>query len=267
MSRVQTYVVIVLWFAMGGYRARRAGFGTVPGVDGSRWRRAAAAATAAAVAAAAGVWLSSPSPSPVGEAFEVRVADGPGPARPTGVWAVGVVTDPTRAEALGSLLPAAWVSAVRGSVTASPSSGADGSVADAARQAAAAAGALAGAPVPGVPVVASGTSGSSGGLAYALAYLELATPGRLAPAPVAATGVVDADGEVSAVAGLGFKWAAARAAGAAVLLVPRGGDDGLAGQAADGPRVLEVSSVAEAVAALCVLGSDDALCTAAPPGG
>lgn len=112
-------------------------------------------------------------------------------------------------------------------------------------------------------IVEADMSGPSAGLAYTLAIADAATPGRLVdPAhPIAATGQIGAEGDVMAVGGYDAKFAAARRAGAELILAPPGVPGDVAAQHAD--LYVPVGSISEAVAALCRRGSDDAMCVEA----
>lgn len=119
----------------------------------------------------------------------------------------------------------------------------------------------AGASTAGVEVSADGVAGpgrvtgQSWELAAALAALDAATPGSLTgDLTIAATGTVAADGTVGPVTGIDTKLASAAAAGAAMLLAPGGNST------TSGPTLEVVETVSDAVAALCALGADDALC-------
>ncbi len=92
--------------------------------------------------------------------------------------------------------------------------------------------------------------GPSAGLAFALEMVDALTPGDLTGGLlVAATGVVDDAGRVSAVGGAAEKATAARRAGADLLLVPSA-NYREAVAAAPGLRVVAVDTFDEAVAAL-----------------
>lgn len=94
-----------------------------------------------------------------------------------------------------------------------------------------------------------GTEGPSAGLSFALAYLDSTLEGGLsAGRVVAASGTVDRSGEVGPVGGFPEKGEAARAAGAEIMLVGAGS---MHFSAPAGILSAEVSSVAEAVGALC----------------
>lgn len=104
-------------------------------------------------------------------------------------------------------------------------------------------------------------TGESAGLLWALADIDDATSGTLTGQHrVAATGVIDAFGNVGPVAGVAEKIDAAVAAGATVVLVPKENrfDVPAAGAAV---TVLAVSDLSEAVAMICaVTAADDAAC-------
>lgn len=143
----------------------------------------------------------------------------------------------------------------------STSTSADRAVRDSAADAARAVRSLTGVDVSGAdPQVETGTTGPSAGLAYALALLDAAGPGPLIPAGavIAATGTIDAAGNVGPVGGYVDKFAAADAAGATVLFGPR---DTPAAVAAHYPgRFHPVATLADAVHWLCTHGGADSAC-------
>jgi PDZ domain-containing protein len=99
--------------------------------------------------------------------------------------------------------------------------------------------------------------GPSAGLAFTLALLDRLTPGELTGGhTVAVTGTIASDGSVGPVGALGQKVAAARRAGAEVMIVPRSvwGAGVLRNR---GPmQVVPVDDLAEALAVLAGLGGD-----------
>jgi PDZ domain-containing protein len=101
-----------------------------------------------------------------------------------------------------------------------------------------------------VAVVPHGLGGPSAGLALALELVDLLSPGDLTHGHlVAVSGALDPSGVVEPVGGIAYKAAAARRAGADVLLVP----PAVVGEAslyAGGVRVVPVRSFAEALATL-----------------
>jgi PDZ domain-containing protein len=104
-----------------------------------------------------------------------------------------------------------------------------------------------------VAVTPHGLGGPSAGLAMALELVDLLSPGDLTGGHVVAvSGALSPDGRVGTVGGIRYKAAAARRAGADVLLVP----SAVAGEAsiyAGRMRVIPVASFAEALAALRAL--------------
>lgn len=93
-----------------------------------------------------------------------------------------------------------------------------------------------------------GVTGPSAGLLYGLAITDLLAPDDLAAGrAVAATGKLERDGTVSAVAFVSLKAKAAAAAGADLLLVPEGQGEEARGA---GIEVVEVTSLKDAVEAL-----------------
>lgn len=108
-----------------------------------------------------------------------------------------------------------------------------------------------------VDIDAGEVGGSSGGLALALGVLDWLRPGELTGGHrVAVTGTIALDGRVGEVGGTGQKAAAARAAGAEYFLVPPGGVPDAVAHAGAKLRVLEVSTLEEAIAALGSIGGD-----------
>ncbi len=80
--------------------------------------------------------------------------------------------------------------------------------------------------------------GPSAGLVFALAIHDELTPGDLtAGRVIAATGTIDSDGTVGSIGGLPSKVAGAKAAGAALFLIPRGNCDEAVGLRTDLPLV------------------------------
>jgi PDZ domain-containing protein len=99
--------------------------------------------------------------------------------------------------------------------------------------------------------------GPSAGLAFTLAVLDVLTPGDLTGGqPVAVTGTIDSLGTVGLIGGAQYKAVAARAAGARVFLVPRGEEEIAATKVGDDVRIIPVSTLDEALAALEDLGGD-----------
>lgn len=98
--------------------------------------------------------------------------------------------------------------------------------------------------------------GPSAGLAFALGVLDVLTPGDLTGGgAVAVTGTIDPGGEVGPVGGVAQKAAAARSAGAELMLVPEDEADEARAHAG-GLRVEGVETLDEALAALAELGGN-----------
>ncbi len=96
--------------------------------------------------------------------------------------------------------------------------------------------------------------GPSAGLMFALALVDKLTPGDLAGHRfVAGTGTINDAGVVGEIGGIAFKMAAARSAGATVFLVPTGNCPEAVSRAPAGLRLVRVSSLSDAVAALRAL--------------
>ncbi|MEN3272968.1 MAG: Lon-like protease, partial [Actinomycetota bacterium] len=92
--------------------------------------------------------------------------------------------------------------------------------------------------------------GPSGGLAFALAILDMLSGGRLsAGRTICATGALARDGAVSVVGGITLKTGAAERAGCVFLLVPSANYDE-ASAASDEMPVVPIASLADAIAAV-----------------
>src|SRR5262245_14545030 len=123
-----------------------------------------------------------------------------------------------------------------------------------------------GEPVIGVNVVESfkfpfnvkinigNVGGPSAGMMFALAIIDKLTPGNLTGGKfVAGTGEIDVDGVVGPIGGIQQKMAAARAAGATVFLAPSGNCADTSGAVPAGLRVVKVSTLHGAIAALSAI--------------
>ncbi len=117
-------------------------------------------------------------------------------------------------------------------------------------------------------VIDSGTiGGPSAGLAFTLGVLDTLTAGELTGGKsVAATGTIEIDGHVGDVGGVVQKTAAVRAAGASVFLVPPGEYEDARSHAGSKLRVIKVTSLDDAIAALAGLGGDVSALGVAPAG-
>jgi PDZ domain-containing protein len=120
-----------------------------------------------------------------------------------------------------------------------------------------------GQPVIGVNVVESfkfpfnvkinigNVGGPSAGMMFALAIIDKLTPGNLTGGKfIAGTGEIDVGGAVAPIGGIQQKMAAARAAGATVFLAPAGNCSDTSGAVPAGLRVVKVSTLRGAIAAL-----------------
>jgi PDZ domain-containing protein len=120
-----------------------------------------------------------------------------------------------------------------------------------------------GEPVIGVNVVESfkfpfnvkinigNVGGPSAGMMFALAIIDKLTPGNLTGGKfIAGTGEITVDGVVGPIGGIQQKMAAARAAGASVFLAPAGNCADTSGSVPAGLRVIKVSTLRGAIAAL-----------------
>jgi PDZ domain-containing protein len=96
--------------------------------------------------------------------------------------------------------------------------------------------------------------GPSAGLMFALGLIDKITPDNLTGGRfIAGTGEIDANGTVEAIGGIQQKMAGARAAGATIFLTPASNCPDTAGAVPAGMRLLKVSSLAGAIAALDAL--------------
>jgi len=96
--------------------------------------------------------------------------------------------------------------------------------------------------------------GPSAGLMFALAIIDKITPANLTGGRfIAGTGEIEADGAVDPIGGIQQKMVAARAAGATVFLAPAGNCGDTSGAVPPGLRVVKVSSLSGAIAALKAL--------------
>jgi PDZ domain-containing protein len=120
-----------------------------------------------------------------------------------------------------------------------------------------------GEPVIGVNVVESfkfpfqvkinigNVGGPSAGMMFALAIIDKLTPSNLTGGKfIAGTGEIEVDGAVDPIGGIQQKMAAARAAGATVFLAPSDNCSDTAGSIPAGLRVVKVSTLRGAIAAL-----------------
>jgi Lon-like protease len=96
--------------------------------------------------------------------------------------------------------------------------------------------------------------GPSAGLMFALGLIDKITPDNLTGGRfIAGTGEIDANGAVEAIGGIQQKMAGARAAGATIFLTPASNCADTAGAVPAGLRLVRVSSLAGAIAALDAL--------------
>jgi Lon-like protease len=93
--------------------------------------------------------------------------------------------------------------------------------------------------------------GPSAGLMFALGIIDKITPDNLTGGRfIAGTGEIEANGTVDPIGGIQQKMVGARAAGATIFLAPAGNCPDAAGAVPAGMRLIKVSSLAGAVAAL-----------------
>ena len=108
-----------------------------------------------------------------------------------------------------------------------------------------------------VKIDTSNIGGPSAGLAFALALIDELTPGELTGGRnVAVTGTIDIDGTVGDVGGVVQKTAAVRRSGATLFLVPPGEFAEATKHAGKHLKVVQVTTLADALAALRANGGD-----------
>ncbi len=108
-----------------------------------------------------------------------------------------------------------------------------------------------------VKIDTAGIGGPSAGLAFTLALIDELTPGELTGGRnVAVTGTIDVDGMVGDVGGVAQKTAAVRHAGARLFLVPPGEFKEAKAHAGKKLKVVQVKTLADALAALAKNGGE-----------
>jgi PDZ domain-containing protein len=108
-----------------------------------------------------------------------------------------------------------------------------------------------------VSIDTTGVGGPSAGLAFTLALIDELTPGELTGGQnVAVTGTIGIDGTVGDVGGVAQKTAAVRKAGAKLFLVPPGEFAEAKAHAGKSLKVVQVTTLADALAALAANGGD-----------
>jgi PDZ domain-containing protein len=108
-----------------------------------------------------------------------------------------------------------------------------------------------------VTIDTTGVGGPSAGLAFTLALIDELTPGNLTGGRnVAVTGTIDIDGTVGDVGGVAQKTAAVRRSGARLFLVPPGEFAEASKHAGKHLKVVQVTTLADALAALRANGGD-----------
>jgi PDZ domain-containing protein len=96
--------------------------------------------------------------------------------------------------------------------------------------------------------------GPSAGMMFALAIIDKLTPANLAGHRfIAGTGEIEVDGTVDPIGGIQQKMAGARAAGATIFLTPASNCADTAGAVPPGMRLIKVSTLSGAIAALRAL--------------
>ncbi|HUC56715.1 MAG TPA: S16 family serine protease [Streptosporangiaceae bacterium] len=102
-----------------------------------------------------------------------------------------------------------------------------------------------------VKITLSNVGGPSAGMMFALGIIDKLTPMNLTNGKfIAGTGEIEADGTVDPIGGIQQKMAAARAAGATVFLTPAANCPDTAGAVPAGLRLVKVSTLSGAIAAL-----------------
>jgi PDZ domain-containing protein len=105
-----------------------------------------------------------------------------------------------------------------------------------------------------VTISVGNIGGPSAGLMFALGLIDRITPDNLTGGRfIAGTGEIEANGTVEPIGGIQQKMAGARAAGATIFLTPAANCADTAGAVPAGMRLIEVSSLAGAIAALDAL--------------
>lgn len=109
-----------------------------------------------------------------------------------------------------------------------------------------------------VEIDTTGVGGPSAGLAFTLALIDELTPGELTGGrDVAVTGTIDINGTVGDVGGVVQKTAAVRNRGARLFLVPPGEFEQARQHAGKKLKIVQVTTLAEALAALRANGGDE----------
>ena len=99
-----------------------------------------------------------------------------------------------------------------------------------------------------ISISSGDVGGPSAGLMWAVTMYDLLTPGDLTGGrTIAGTGVIETDGRVDPIGGIGEKIVAARDAGADVVLLPKGNLAEARAAGADGVRLVPVASFDQAV--------------------
>ncbi len=107
-----------------------------------------------------------------------------------------------------------------------------------------------------VDIQINDVGGPSAGMMFALGIIDTLTPGSLTGGEnIAGTGEIVASGEVGTIGGIVQKAYGARDSGATWMLVPKGNCDDLADHAPAGLRIVAVSTLAEAYAAVTAIGT------------
>ena len=98
--------------------------------------------------------------------------------------------------------------------------------------------------------------GPSAGMMFSLGIVDMLTPGEMTGGKaIAGTGTIDSAGDVGTIGGIQQKLVAAERAGAQWFLAPAGNCGEVVGHVPDGLRVVKVSTLREARAAVEAIGS------------
>jgi PDZ domain-containing protein len=105
-----------------------------------------------------------------------------------------------------------------------------------------------------VKISIGNVGGPSAGMMFALGIIDKLTPMNLSGGKfIAGTGEIDSEGDVSPIGGIQQKMAGARAAGATVFLAPATNCSDTRGAVPSGLRIIKVSTLSGAIAALQAL--------------
>jgi len=110
-----------------------------------------------------------------------------------------------------------------------------------------------------VRITIDNVGGPSAGTMFSLGIIDKLTPGDMTGGkPIAGTGTMDTDGTVGAIGGIAQKMAGARQAGAQWFLAPAADCHEVVGHVPAGLRIVKISTLAQARAAVEAIGSGKA---------